>query len=264
MPRGAKGTKPAMAKVEATRPVARKSRKNEGSRDHQLEKRLATALKREAEALDQQTATAEILRVISSSPTDVQPVFDTIARRARQLCGAEFCVVHRFDGQLLRFVAHDGLTPGGAEAFRRIQPTVPSRGSAVGRSILSGTVEHIPDVYADADYARGEIAAVITFRSILAVPILREGLAVGTIAVSRSQAGLFSDRQIKLVTTFAAQAVIAIENVRLFTELQEKNRALTEAHAQVTESLDQQTATAVSQDGHDVLAGGSGAAAVPW
>src|SRR2546428_9094466 len=118
----------------------------------------------------------------------------------------------------------------------------PHRGSAGGRAILSGAVEHIPDVHADAEYALGAVGDFL--RSTVAVPMLREGAAIGTINVNRFEPDPFSDRQIELLKTFADQAVIAIENVRLFTELQAKNRALTHAHAQVSESLEEQTATA--------------------
>jgi GAF domain-containing protein/CheY-like chemotaxis protein len=179
------------------------------------------------ETLEQQTATGEILRVISSSPTDVQPVFDTIAHSARQLCEAKFCFLYRFDGTLLHFAAHHGLPPEGLEAIRRDYPMAPGRGSAAARSILNGAIEHIADVQADPDYAHGPIAKIVDYQSIAAVPMLRDGRPIGTIAVARSQAGLFPDRQIELLKTFADQAVIAIENVRLFQELEARTRDLT-------------------------------------
>ncbi len=117
-----------------------------------LNQRLDIRTKELTEALEQQTATSEILRVISSSPTDVQPVFDTIAQSAARLCKAQFCHVFRFDGELMHFAASHGLTPEGIEAMRSVGPHRPGRGSAAARSILSGTVEEIPDVHADPDY----------------------------------------------------------------------------------------------------------------
>jgi two-component system, NtrC family, sensor kinase len=181
--------------------------------------------------------------MISQSPTDVQPVFDSIAVSAMQLCEGQFCHLFRFDGEVLYFVAHRGQTPEAVEALRRGYPMRPGRGTVAGRAVLSGRIEQIPDVHADLEYLAGANAAILGFRSILGIPMLRDGVPIGAIAVSRSQTGFVSERQMELLKTFADQAVIAIENVRLFTELQEKNQALTQAHAQVTEALDQQTAT---------------------
>src|SRR5262249_37460807 len=113
---------------------------------------LTTAHAQVTESLEQQTATSDILSVISSSPTDLQPVFDAIARSARRLCDAQFCHLLRFDGELLHFVAHHGLTPEGIEAVRRAYPMAPGRGSASARAALSGAVEHIPDVDADPEF----------------------------------------------------------------------------------------------------------------
>src|SRR5262249_23551165 len=153
------------------------------------------------ETLEQQTATAEILRVISSSPTDVQPVFDTIATNAAQLCGAEFAWVHRFDGEVLHFVAQYGLSPAGLAEVRRVSPLPLRRGIAAPRSILNRAIVHISDVQAEPDYELGETANVMTFRSIVAVPMLRDGVPVGTIVVARARTGLFPDRQIELLKT---------------------------------------------------------------
>ncbi len=201
-----------------------------------LFRELGTRNRDLTEALDQQTATGEILRVISSSPTDTQPVFDTIAHSAARLCEAQFAFVFRFDGTLLHFAAHHGLTAEGLGALRRAWPLAPDSGTAAGRSVLRRTIAHIPDVFAEPGYAHGTVAQVATFRSVVAVPMLRDGVPIGTITLNRSQTGPFSDRQIALLQTFADQAVIAIENVRLFTELEAKNRDL-------TETLEQQTAT---------------------
>ncbi|MEE8153478.1 MAG: GAF domain-containing protein, partial [Phycisphaerales bacterium] len=182
------------------------------------------------EALEQQTATSEVLGVISSSPTDTQPVFDMIAESAKQLCHGQFCGVFRFDGELIHLVGHHGLTPEGAEAYQRSYPIAPSHGSAAARSILKRAVEQIPDVHADPDYKHRALTRIVPLRSVVAVPLLREGNAIGAIAVSRTEAGRFLAKQIELLKTFADQAVIAIENVRLFNETKE--------------SLERQTATA--------------------
>src|SRR5499425_2324054 len=188
------------------------------------------------------TATSEILRVISSSPTDVQPVFDAIAANAARLCDAVNGLVIRFDGQLLHLAAQYDVAPERLAAVRRAYPRPPSRGALSGRAILTRDVVNVPDVSKDPEYTL-PAATTIGYRSVLAVPMMHEGVARGTILVARDVVAPFSDTHVALIQTFADQAVIAIENVRLFTELQDKNRALTTAHAQVSEALEQQTAT---------------------
>ena len=198
-----------------------------------------------SEALEQQTATSEILQVISRSPTDLQPVLDAIAASAVRLCDGLFGAVYQFDGQLIHFVAHDGWTDKGLEAARRAYPRAPSRETQVATAILDRAVIEVRDFENDPGVPEvtRALARALGYRSDLVVPMLREGHPIGAIVVARAEAGPFSVKQIELLKTFAAQGVIAIENVRLFTELQEKNRALTQAHAQVTEALEQQTAT---------------------
>jgi signal transduction histidine kinase len=186
------------------------------------------------EALEQQTATSEILRVISSSPTDLQPVFEAIVGSAARLCEATFAALHRFDGQVVTFDAHHGMSEAEVEESRRRFPRLPDREIAVGRAILDRRIAHIHDIRSDPEYR--VTAGQMSFRTVLAVPLLREGNAVGAMGLWRREVQPFSDKQIALVETFADQAVIAIENVRLFQELQARNRDLTEA-------LEQQTAT---------------------
>ena len=200
-----------------------------------LEQKVEERTRDLTEALEQQTATSEILRVLSSSPTDVQPVFDAIAHQAVRLCGASYSVVGRYDGQLLHLAAHEHVRPEGMEAVERLFPTRPNRATATGRAILERTVVHVPDVLQDADYDKS-VALGIQNRSTLAVPMLRHGEPIGTISVGRIEAQPFTDTQISLLQTFADQAVIALQNVRLFKELEARNTELRVA-------LEQQTAT---------------------
>jgi two-component system, NtrC family, sensor kinase len=179
-----------------------------------LTRELTGAREQLTEAFEYQTATGEVLNVISRSPTDVQPVFDMIAESAARLCEGQFCFVYRFDGQLLHFVAHHSVTPEVLEINRRAYPKPPSRGSVAARAILEQSVVQIPDVNADPDYTLGALAAVCGYRSVIGIPILRDGLPIGAIAIARAQTGLFPKRQVELLKTFADQAVIAIENVR--------------------------------------------------
>jgi signal transduction histidine kinase/DNA-binding response OmpR family regulator/transcriptional regulator with GAF, ATPase, and Fis domain len=188
---------------------------------------LETRNKDVTESLEQQTATADILRVISSSPNDLQPVFDAIAESAARLCHGQFCVVSQFDGELLHLAGHFGLEQEALKAYQKGYPRPAKPDSAVGRAILNRKVAHIPDIEADSDYRFTDVARTVTFRSIVAVPILREGRPIGAIAVSRSVAEPFPDKQIELLKTFADQAVIAIQNVRLFQELEARTQDLT-------------------------------------
>src|SRR5215831_5696498 len=199
------------------------------------------ASKRELqESLEYQSATSDVLNVISRSQTDVQPVLESIAKSAAQLCNAQFCHVFRFDGQLIHFTASHGQPLEQIEAIRKVHPIAPGRVSAAARAILSGKIEEIPDIHTDPDYQHGRTA---NFSSVVAVPMLKDGRPIGAIAMARSETGSFPERQVEMLKTFADQAVIAIENTRLFEEVQKKNHALSEAHAQVSGALERETAT---------------------
>src|SRR5262245_17330133 len=182
------------------------------------------------EALEQQTATSEILRVISSSPTDIQPVFDAIVRGASGLLGGLDCIAVRFDGTLMHLLARHNPRAGTRDALMQLYPQPPTRTLSMGRVILDKTIVHIPDVREDAAFDQ-RYAELIRLRGVLAVPIKRDDSVIGGISVSRSTPGDFSERQIALLQTFDDQPVIAIENVLLFTELQASNHELTTAHA---------------------------------
>jgi signal transduction histidine kinase len=183
--------------------------------------------KETTEALERQTATSEILRVISQSPTDVQPVFDTIAAAALKLCTANNAMLATYDGSLVRLVAMANVSPKGADALRNIFPRPPSRETTTARAILNRDVVVIPDVLSDPDYRVQANAVASGFRSVLSVPLMRGQEAIGALTVGRPVPGNFKEKEIALLQTFADQAVIAIENVRLFKELEAQTRALT-------------------------------------
>ncbi len=181
-----------------------------------------------SESLRQQTATAEVLKTISRTAFDLQRVLETLLENAVRICGAKHGMIFRYDGECCRAAADYNAPPGSLELWER-SPIRAGRGTAVGRALLERRPVHIPDVQADPEYDFPEAQKRTGHRTVLAVPLLREGVPLGTIGLWKTEVAPFTDKQIELLTTFADQAVIAIENVRLFDEIQDKNRQLAEA-----------------------------------
>jgi GAF domain-containing protein len=182
------------------------------------------------ESLQQQTATSDVLKVISSSLNDLKPVFDTIGQRAEKLCDAEIGVISVVDGDEIRLVSIDGVSETGVEAVRKLFPMRRDAETVTARTFRSGTICHFPDVLEDPLYEAKDTARTSGYRGCLGVPMIRDGHLIGVIFVARKYPGPFAESQIQLLKTFADQAIVAIENVRLFNETKE--------------ALAQQTATA--------------------
>src|SRR5262245_47862257 len=187
------------------------------------------------ESLQQQTATADVLKVISRSAFDLQTVLDTLVASAARLGEADSASIHRPQDNGYPCIASHGYSRE-FQQYLREHPIVAGRGSVVGRAMADGKIVHLADVHADPRHALVEQRKVGGYRTVLAVPLMREGLAIGILRLTRNEVQPFTDKQIELVQTFADQAVIAIENVRLFDEVQARTHELSEA-------LEQQTAT---------------------
>jgi len=189
------------------------------------------------EALERQTATGEILRVISKSPGDTQPVFDTIVRSAMRLCAGSFGAMLTVDGDMLRLGAYHNPSPEAHKLVAARYPAPLSEHSLVALAARTGSVVHSPDTDADPRAQHSAVPRAIGVRAQLTVPLLKDGKAVALLNVARNTPGAFSQTQIDMLKTFADQAAIAIENVRLFNEIQQKTRQLEVANQHKSEFL---------------------------
>jgi GAF domain-containing protein len=187
------------------------------------------------ESLQQQTATAEVLNIISRSTFDAQPVFETIIKNAARLCQSVLSAIYRSDGEFVHLAAHDQFSPESVAAVRAAYPVSITSSNLIAVAVRERRVVHIPDVLVSGGYT--ELQRTSGYRGILIVPMMRDDVAIGAIAVMQIEPRLFPDTQVELLKTFASQAVLAIDNVRMFEEVQARTREL-------SESLQQQTATA--------------------
>lgn len=212
--------------------------------------KASEALRAEAQA--HQAATSDILQAISSSRGDVTPIFDAIVKRAVELCQAAFGFILRYDGKIITLVTHYNLDSEGLRVLQTFWPMPAKPESLVGRAVLERRIVHVHDILAEPGYAYSALQKSLGFRTIATVPMLRQGEAIGAIAVYRTDVAPFSDGQIALLQTFANQAVIAVDNARSFAEIQEQTRTIREQAVELAEwnrTLEMRVADQVAQLG---------------
>jgi signal transduction histidine kinase len=190
-----------------------------------LENKVEQRTSELSETLQQQTATADVLKVISRSAFDLESVLTTLTESAKALCGAMYGIICLRDGEVMRLQAQSGATPAFID-FMRANPIKPNRNTMTGRVFMDGKLAHVPDVTLDPEYNFGPAAVIGEYKAVLAVPLTRDGAVEGVLLLARPEPGPFGQRQIELVQTFADQAVIAIENARLFEQVQERTKEL--------------------------------------